>query len=67
MQRIMKLCAKCYNLVKDAYDVKILKNMSKAGKCDFCGYPKMYGYEVQVNGKATNEERDYSYPDREVP
>ena len=67
MQRIMKLCAKCYNMVKDAYNVKILKNMDKAGKCDFCGYPRMYGYEVMVNGKATTKERDYSYPDKEVP
>ena len=67
MQRIMKLCAKCFNLVKDAYDVKVLKNMSKAGKCDFCGYPKMWGYEVEVNGKGENSERDSSYPSKDLP
>lgn len=62
MQRAMKLCAKCYQLVKDGYDVKVIKPMSNAGKCDYCGYPKMYGYEVLVSGKGSDKERDHSYP-----
>ena len=66
MQRMMKLCAKCYEILKDGYDVKILGNMKKAGKCDFCGYPRMFGYEVKVNGKA-DAETDSSYPTRDLP
>lgn len=68
MQRRMTLCIKCLNMVRDAYDVKVNKPMSEKGKCDFCGYPGIYGYEVIVSGKGTtDEERDSSYPSAEVP
>lgn len=66
VQKIMLLCIQCYNLVKDNYDVKLMKTGTK-GKCDMCGHPKIFGFEVQVNGKGhTDEQRDYSYPEKDI-
>lgn len=66
MQRVMRLCVRCLNLVKNGYNVRVIRPMNEKGRCDFCDYPSMYGYEVMVNGKA-DEETDSSYPPAQVP
>ena len=50
-ERIMNLCKKCLDTIRNGYGVEILGKCQQKEKCDFCGYPQMWGWKVKVFSK----------------
>ena len=57
--KILNLCKKCIELL-DGFDHQVAKK-EEQGFCEMCG-KKGIVQAVRINGKATHEQRDYSYP-----
>ena len=53
--RIMHLCQNCIDLMKEAYDLKILSYDSSKGTCDGCKKKNIAGNMVRVSKKNDTE------------